>query len=76
MNKSRRESLRRASSLLTQANQIIDMACSQESDYLDNIPENMQSGDRYEKAETAVSELENALDCVSNAIDHVSVAMA
>lgn len=34
----------------------------EEQEYLDNIPENMQSSDRYYAAEEAVSNLENAHD--------------
>jgi phage shock protein A len=33
---------------------------TEEEDYLDNIPENLQSSERYEKAENAVDNLETA----------------
>lgn len=34
---------------------------SEEEEYRDNIPENMQSGERYERAEAACDSLEEAL---------------
>ena len=40
----------------------IERLKDEEQEYLDNIPENMQSSDRYYAAEEAVSNLENAVD--------------
>ena len=36
----------------------------EEQEYLDNIPENLQLSERYEKAENAVSCLESAIDSI------------
>ncbi len=75
MNKKRRELLKSAIPFLTQAASIIERAVEQESDCLDNMPENLQDSDRYEKMEKAVENLDAALehietikDCVSEAI--------
>lgn len=61
-----------------------------ENDYMENIPENMQNGYRYEKAEKACENLEEAMDsikeaeecsnadsmikCIKEAIDYLSDA--
>lgn len=34
----------------------------EEQEYLDNIPENLQSSEKYEKAENAVACIESAID--------------
>ena len=41
----------------------------EETEYRDNIPENMQGGDRYEMADNACSELEAAHETLDNAKD-------
>lgn len=46
----------------------------EENDYLDNIPENMQSGERYETAENAVSSLEDAVSSLEEAMDSIASA--
>lgn len=63
----------------------------EEEYYMDNIPENMQGGTKYEAAEEACDNLEDAMDsirdaqhsvdnkdkmvnCIENAIDHLSEA--
>lgn len=46
----------------------------EETEYRDNIPENMQGGDRFEMADNACNELESAhdtLDQVDNGLSEV-----
>lgn len=74
MNNKRRSSLVSAKSLLTSAASIVERALDRESDCLDNIPENMQDGDRYDKMEQAVANLEEALENIENAIDKIDDA--
>ena len=76
MNKKRRELLKSARPFLTQAASIIERAAEQESDCLDNMPENLQDTDRYEKMEKAVANLEAALEHIENAQDYLSEAIA
>ena len=52
-------------SLLDDVQGIMD----EETEYRDNIPENMQGGDRYEMADNACSELEAAHETLGNAKD-------
>lgn len=76
MNKKRRELLKSARPFLTQAASIIERAAEQESDCMDNMPENLQDTDRYEKMEKAVENLEAALEHIENAQDCISEAIA
>ena len=44
----------------------IQIILEEESDYMDNIPENLQGGERYERAEEACESLEDAVDILEN----------
>lgn len=76
MNKKRRELLKSAIPFLAKAASIIERAAEQESDSLDNIPENLHDTDRYEKMEKAVENLEAALEHIDNAKDCIDEAIA
>ena len=76
MNKKRRELLKSAMPFLTQAANIIERVSEQESDCLDNIPENFQDTDRYEKMERTVESLEAALEHIDVAQDYINEAIA
>ena len=52
---------------LAQAAWIVESANDQESDCLDNMPENLQDTDQCEKMEKAVENLEAALEHIENA---------
>jgi len=65
MNKNRRKTieqgialLQQATPLLDEARQLIEEAGQEERDYFDNMPENMQSGERGEQASAAADALE------------------
>ncbi len=75
MNKARRKNLasliERLEELKTELESItvdLEELKVEELEYMDNIPENMQSGERYEIAEAAFDAMENALDSL-NEID-------
>ena len=57
-----RNTLANAMDLVEQARELVEQARDEEQDYLDNIPDNLQSSDRYMTAEEAVNNLESALD--------------
>lgn len=42
----------------------VSFILSDEEYYMDNMPENLQNGCRYEQAEEACDNLENAMDCL------------
>ena len=76
MNKMRRDLLVAARPLLGRAASIIEQVAEQESDCMDNIPENLQSSERYEKMEKAVENLEAALEHIVNAQDCLDEAIS
>lgn len=51
---------------LESAKSDLDMILYEEESYMDNIPENMQSGYKYQKAEDACSNIENAIDALDD----------
>lgn len=67
MNKARRDLLKRAISALETASSYVSYALDQEQDCLDNLPENLESSERYEKMETAIEKLEEAIENIDGA---------
>ena len=57
MNNERRKMLRDAMSALAEVRAVIEQAASEEQDYLDNMPENMQDSDKAQRADEIASEL-------------------
>lgn len=60
MNNRRRNELRKAEELLGQVYQMVDTACDQEQDCLDNTPGNLYYSDRFQNMENAVTNMEDA----------------
>ena len=46
-----------------------------EEEYRDNIPENMQESERYEKADEACDNLSSAVDSLEDAISSIEAAI-
>ena len=46
-----------------------------EEEYRDNIPENMQESERYEKADEACDNLSSAVDSLEEAISSIEAAI-
>ena len=61
MNKAKRKELSRAYDMLESAADIVRGVVFDETICLDNMPENLQSSQRYEDMENAVSTLEEAV---------------
>lgn len=72
MNKKRRNVLSEAESFLQLAEAKINFVFDQESDVLDNFPENLQGSDRYANTEEAVELLEEAVDKVSEVRENLA----
>ena len=64
MNNDRREKLKRANGYLELALGIVSGVLDEEESCLDNIPENLQGSERYEKIETAVDNLESVIESI------------
>ena len=74
MNKQRRTKLSDANSLLSKAVSIVEFARDEEQDSFDNLPENLQSGERGEAMEEAIEELQTAIDSINDAMNHIDRA--
>ena len=73
MNKERRRKIDKAvenvnslQNVLEELQQQIEEIQDEEQDYLDNIPENLQNSERYETAENALDNLEEAVNWFDN----------
>ena len=69
MNNKRRKEIAKAVSSLESALIIVSDVASEETDSLDNIPENLEGSDMYEKIYNAVSSLEDAEEKINGAIE-------
>lgn len=76
MNAEKRARLSKAIAYILEARKFVDIVCDQESDSVDNYPENLQSTDTYEKMESAVDQLNEALELLESAEDNIRSAMA
>lgn len=76
MNDKKRKKLSRAINLLKQAYDIVDGVVDEESDDMDNMPENLQTSERYDKMESAIDKLEEALEQIEAAQDTITEASA
>ena len=74
MNQARRKKIEAVKMQLEALSDDIDNILSDEQDYYDNIPENLQGSERASIAEDAISALENAVDSLSEAISSLEEA--
>lgn len=75
MNQKRREQLKGAIKKLEEAKDSIESVRDDEQYSLDNIPENLQTTDRYAAMEAAIDHLDDAVESVDEAIECVSAAI-
>ena len=76
MNNKRRDLHRLAGDLLDRALGYVTRALDAEQDCLDNMPENLQYSERYEKMEAAIDNLETAVERIDEAKDCLEEASA
>lgn len=74
MNNKRRKQIDKAISMLTTASNFIESIRSDEEEYMDNMPENLQGSSRYSDAEDACNCLEDAISDIESAIDNLNSA--
>ena len=74
MNKNRRKRIKEAVALLTTAFSIVEHISDDERDCLDNMPENLEYSERYEKMESAVDKLDDAAQGIQDVIDLLNEA--
>ena len=75
MNKERRKNLQSIIERLEELKSDLEELQIEEEEYRDNIPENMQSGERYEKAEEACNAMQCAVDAFDEAISNIESAI-
>lgn len=75
MDDKRRGRLRDALRILSNAASIVETVCDKEQDCMDNYPENLQSTERFERMETAVDSLNDALEKIDDAKGHIESAI-
>ena len=74
INNRRREMLNRAKGMLSSAASLVSTVTDGEEDSLDNMPENLQYGELYEKKEAVIDILNEASECIDTAIDKIAEA--
>lgn len=73
MNKVRRKELQELYDIISEAKDRLEMLHDEE-EYKDNMPENLQSSERYEKAEAAVDALDSAVSSLEEVLDYIEEA--
>ena len=67
MNNQKRDKLKLAREYLSKASDIVSDVLEEEQDCLDNMPDNLQFSDRYERMEVAIGKLEDGLNSIEAA---------
>ena len=75
MNKARRKNLQAIIDQLEELKGSLEDLRVEEGEYRDNIPENMQESERYEKADEACDNLSSAVDSLEEAISSIEAAI-
>lgn len=68
MNKKRRKNIQGILDQLEELKGNLELIQEEEEDYRDNIPENLQGSERYEKADEACDTLSGAVDSLDDII--------
>lgn len=75
MNKIRRKNLQTIIDRLKDIKADLEEITYEEEEYRDNIPENLQSSEKYERADEACDNLNDAADTLNEVIDSITTAM-
>lgn len=68
MNKERRKRVNEAIQRIEEAKSEIEDILDEETEYRDNIPENMQQSERYENADNNCYNLQSAIDSIEEVV--------
>ena len=71
MNKTRRQQLAKLLQGQEEINSELESVCTDEEDYFDNMPENLQGGQRGMDAEDAIDKMNEAISSIEDAIDAI-----
>ena len=75
MNKERRKSLREIQSKLESLGQDLEALKDEEEEYRDNMPENLQESERYQRADEVCDLLQEALENMDSAYQQIEEAV-
>lgn len=75
MNAARRKIIAEASALLAQFKSLIETAASEERDYFDAMPENMQLGERGQKASDVADDLDQLVSEIEDIDSRLETAV-
>ena len=75
MNKERRKSLREIQSKLERLGEDLEALKEEEEEYGDNMPENLQESERYQRADEVCDLLQEALENLDNAYQQIEEAV-
>lgn len=75
MNKQRRKALAEVLEKIEVARALLEDIAGEEKDYKDNIPENLQTSDRYQQAENACTNMVEAGEALEDVICKLEEAM-
>ena len=75
MNNKTRGRLQDALRMLSNAAAIVENVCDDEQDCIDNFPENLQSSEAFEHMEAAADSLNDALEKIDDAKEHIQSAL-
>lgn len=76
MNRIRRKALNDIKDQIEMLRCTLEQLAEEEEEYRDNMPENLQGSERYEKADEACDSLNSALDSLDEAVEHIDEACA
>ena len=68
MNKTRRQQLRKWLEDMEEIKSELEAICSDEQDYFDNMPENLQGSQRGSDSEDAIDQMNDAVSSIEDAI--------
>ena len=74
MNKDRRKEINQLIAELEDLKSRVESVLEEEQEYLDNMPESFQEGEKGEKAQAAIEALENTQQSIEEAIDNLNTA--
>ena len=67
MNNTRRKEIEKVIALIGEARSLLEELKEEEEEYRDNMPENLQGSERYEKADEACYNMEEVIDNLEDA---------
>lgn len=74
MNNPRRKELQAIYALISEARYRLECVKGEEEEYRDNMPENLQTSEKYERADEVVGSLEETLDSLDTVLDAIDEA--